>query len=98
MTDSLCYKHIPTTIVEYDGGGASSNYEKTWEERNKWIEQNINKTFFKSFLELEAFRETGLGNLVPLLNKTHKFKKRIRKIILFLYYINSFFSFHKPKQ
>lgn len=68
------YKHIPTTIVEYDGGGASSNYEKTWEERNKWIEQNINKTFFKSFLELEAFRETGLGNLVPLLNKTHKFK------------------------
>ena len=40
------YKHIPTTIVEYDGGGASSNYEKTWEERNKWIEQNINKTFF----------------------------------------------------
>jgi len=36
-------------------------------QRNKWIEQNINKTFFKSFLELEAFRETGLGNLVPLL-------------------------------
>lgn len=92
------YKHIPITIVEYDGGGTSSNYEKTWAERNKWIEQNINEVFFKSFVELEAFRETGLSDLVPLLNKTHKFKKRIRKIILFLYYINSFFSFHKSKK
>ena len=50
------YKHIPTTIVEYDGGGASSNYEKTWEERNKWIEQNINKTFFKSFFRTRGFQ------------------------------------------
>ena len=47
---------------------------KTWEERNKWIRNKTSIKPFQIFLELEAFRETGLGNLVPLLNKTHKFK------------------------
>jgi len=92
------YRHIPVTIAEYDGSGTSSNHEKTWAERNKWIEQNINDVVFKSLVELESHRELGLGSIVPMINKTHKFKKRIGKLIVLLYHVNSFFSLHKPKQ
>lgn len=98
LFEKCSYKHIPLTIVEYDGGGESSNYDRTWTERKRWIKENVDETFFQAFTELEAFRETGLGDLVPLLNQTHKFKKRIRKVIILLYKINSFFSFHQPKQ
>lgn len=96
--DQCTYKHLNITIVDYDGNGASSNQERTWAERDKWINENIPNIFLKSFLELESFRATELGDLVPKLNKTHKFKKRIKKIITILYVINSIFSIKRKRK
>lgn len=62
--DQCTYKHIDMPIADYDGDGASSNYERTWAERRKWINENIPKIFFDSFIELEAFRATGLKAMV----------------------------------
>lgn len=92
------YKHIPLSIAEYDGEGVSSNYNKTWNERNQWIKENINDVFFNAFQELENFRRAEIDDIIPILNSTRKFKQRVKVVIKTLYHINSFFSQNKQKE
>lgn len=92
IINGCSYKHIPLAIAEYDGNGVSSNYDKTWNERNKWIKENINSVFLTSFQELDEYRKSGLDEIIPLLNNTKKFKKRAIAIIKFLYKLNTIFS------
>lgn len=87
------YKHIPLLVVEYDGNGISTTQpEEVIRERSKWINENIPVYFLNSFTELSIYRNSELGAIIPLLSETKKFQKRVKKIILFLYRINSFFS------
>lgn len=98
LFEGCSYKHIPLLIAVFDGNGESSNQEKTWGERNKWINENLPAAFLKDFSELDEYRKSEFADVLPLLNQTRKFRKRVKKIIVCLYHINSFFSYHKSKK
>lgn len=95
LFEGCSYKHLPLLVAIFDGNGESSNWERTWKERNRWIKENITPAFFKAFTELEFFRKSDFADVLSLISQTRKFHKRMKKLILFLYRINSFFS--KPK-
>lgn len=100
------YKHIPVTITEYDGNGLSTTcHDAVMEERKAWIEENIPAAFADALSELKETKErlaylqrTELGSIIPLIDHTHKFQKRMKKLILFLYKINVLFSFHRRER
>lgn len=100
------YKHIPLLIADYDTNGFSAinGWQVVLAERHKWLKENIPHPFFdilskleKVQIELATLKESEIGSILPLLNRTRKFQKRIKKLIVFLYKINCFFS-SKPAQ
>ncbi len=95
------YKHIPLQIVDYDESGFSviKGWPAVLAERHKWLKKNVPYPFFDVLIKLDAvqtefnsLRNSEIGSILPQLNQTRKFQKRIKKLILFLYKINSFFS------
>lgn len=89
ILNECSYKHIPLIIAEYDQNGISSNYQKTQEERYKWLEANIQPPFYEALKELSELQLSAFRDVIPILNKTRKFQKRARKLVMFLYKINS---------
>lgn len=95
------YKHIPLNIVDYDESGFSSNigWPTILAERHKWLKENIPYPLFEILIkldtvqaELQSLKNSEIGSILPQINSTRKFKKRMKKLILFLYKINTFFS------
>ena len=98
------YKHIPLFIADYDESGFSVT--KGWAvvlaERHKWLKENVPYPFFDVLIKLDVvqtelytLKTSEIGSLLPQLNHTRKFQKRMRKLILFLYKINMFCSSKK---
>ena len=95
LFEGCSYQHLDLLVAEFDGNGESSNHDKTWNERKKWIKENIPESFFNAFSELNEYRKSEFSDILPALNKTKKFRKRVKKLIMILYWINSLFSHHK---
>lgn len=97
------YKHIPMYIAVHDGNGISATSGTLGiDERMRWIKENIPTAFYESLLDLEKtrvelnkYKNSELGKLIPIIGHTRKFSKRVKKLILFLYRINSIFSSSK---
>lgn len=89
------YKHIPFIIAEYDQNGISSSYQRSQDERFKWLKANISPPFYEAFKELSELQQSAFRDVIPILNKTRKFQKRARKIVMFLYKINAILTMHK---
>lgn len=90
--DGCSYKHLPLLIAEYDGDGISTTQPTTViEERSKWINEHFPIALLDALEELAAYRNSEFGSVIPLLSKTRKFQKRAKKLVMFLYRINSFF-------
>lgn len=89
------YKHIPAIISIFDGGGTSSDIDKTNSERERWLKENLPPVLYELVPELIELQQSEFRNIIPLLNKTHKFQRRARRIVMLLYRINRLFSFHK---
>lgn len=96
------YKHISLLIANYDTRGFSST-EEGWllimEERLQWLKKNIPSPYIalvmqlkKTKEELNTYKNSEIGKLIPLLNQTRRFQKWVKKLVLFLYQINSLFS------
>ena len=50
----------------------------------------------KVFIDCAALDRSGFRDIIHILANTHKFKKRMKTLILFLYKINNLFSYkHK---
>lgn len=69
------------------------------DERMRWIKDNIPAAFYDSLLELDRtrmelneYKNSELGKIIPIVSHTRRFSKRARKLVLFLYRINSIFS------
>ncbi len=100
------YKHIPIYVTQYDGNGISATSGSLGvDERMKWINENIPSAFYHSLIELGEIRaklhkieNSELGSIIPIVDHTRKFAKRAKKLILFLYKINSFFSTSKHRK
>lgn len=94
------HKHVPICIAEYEGNGISiTNSALSVDERMRWIKENIPTFLYKCLLELEntraelnKYKKSELGKIIPSIAHTRKFSKRARKIVLFLYRINALFS------
>ena len=86
------YKHLPTFIAECDGTGISSNYYDVQTERIKWFQDNLPPILYQSFIDLLEYDKSEFKKIIPQLNKTRKFQKRIVGFITFLSKINRFFS------
>ena len=89
ILNECSYKHIPLVIAEYDQNGISSNYQESQNERSKWLKANIPTPFYEAFKELSELQLSAFRDVIPILNKTRKFQKRAKKIVMFLYKINS---------
>lgn len=89
------YKHIPLIIAEYDQNGVSSDYQRSQDERSKWLKANISFPLYEAFKELSELQQSAFRDVIPILNKTHKFQKRAKKIVMFLYKINTILTMHK---
>ncbi|TGY09618.1 MULTISPECIES: glycosyltransferase family 2 protein [Bacteroides] len=94
------YKRVPVCIAEYDGNGISASSGSLGvDERMRWIKDNIPAAFYDSLLELDRtrmelneYKNSELGKIIPIVSHTRRFSKRARKLVLFLYRINSIFS------
>lgn len=89
------YKHIPYAIAEYDPNGVSSDYTESQHERLKWLKNNLPTPLYEAFIELSELQRSAFRDIIPTLNKTRKFQKRAKKIVMFLYKINSILTLHK---
>ena len=86
------YKHVPFSVVDYDGCGMSATSGSLGvEERMRWIKQNIPSTFYNSLIELDLYKSSELANLIPRMQHDHKFQKRARKIVRTLWKIHCIF-------
>jgi len=89
------YKHIPYVIAEYDPNGVSSDYTESQNERLKWLKNNLPNPLYEAFIEFSELQQSAFRDIIPTLNKTRKFQKRAKRIIMFLYKINSILTQHK---
>lgn len=97
------YKHIPVCIAEHDGNGISATSGSLGvDERERWIRESIPTAFYSSLLELDQIRkelhelqDSEFSKIIPIIGHTRKFSKRAKKLVLFLYKINSIFSSRK---
>lgn len=94
ILDGCTYKHLDFTISICDGNGVSSDLKAVIEERIQWIQANLSIPLGNSFIECAEIEKSVFRPIIPLLNKTRKFQKRAKKIIMFLYRVNAFFSRH----
>lgn len=80
------YKHINILISKFDSTGISStNGSIGLNERNKWIKENIPVRIYDSLMELDSFKCSILGSIIPMVNKKkRRTQKRMKKIILLL--------------
>lgn len=90
--ENSTYVHVSLTIATCDGSGLSSDFDKTQKERIKWFSEVIPNPIYTALLELIEVEKSEFRTLIPVLNKTRKFQKRAKKIVLFLYKINNLFS------
>lgn len=91
----VSYKHLPLFIAECDGTGVSSNYYDVQTERIKWFQDSLSPTLYESLINLLEYDKSELKEIIPQLNKTRKFQKRIVTLISFLLKINLLFSNRK---
>ena len=92
LLEGCSYLHLKVTVSICDGTGISSNFRILKEERKKWVDKNMSQPLGQAFIECAEFEASSFRSIIPLLNKTKKFQKRAKKIILFLYQINNIFS------
>ena len=61
-----------------------------------WFQNTFPATQSKVFIDCAALDRSGFRDIIHILANTHKFKKRMKTLILFLYEINNLFSYkHK---
>lgn len=86
------YRHIPLFISVCDGNGISSNYSMLQKERHIWFKENYPPLLSDAYIDCSKLDESELRSIISLIYNTRKFKKRVKKIIFFLYKLNSLFS------
>jgi len=92
VIENCTYRHLPYVISECDGEGISSNGEALDRERTLWFQRNFPAMQSKAFMDCAALERSGFREVVPLLAKTRKFKKRMKALVLFLYHTSRLFS------
>lgn len=92
ILEKCSYKHLDFAISICEGTGVSSNLKSLEKERSKWISENLPLPLGQALIECAEFEKSAFRSIIPLLNKTRKFQKRAKKIVLLLYRINSMFS------
>lgn len=92
IIEKCSYRHLPVIISECDAGGVSSNAQKLYQERIKWFKESFPPVLSKGLIECSTLEASSFKEILPLLGHTNKFKKRMKKLILFLYKIHILFS------
>lgn len=83
VIEDCSYKHFPVFIAEYDGSGISTTQpQRVLKERSKWIKSNIPVAYRNAFTELSVFRNSEFASIIPLLSKTRKFQKRVKRLVI----------------
>lgn len=86
------YQHLPFVISECDANGISSNKKVLRAEREKWFREQFPPILSNAFIDCTALDESKFREIIRLYSSTRKLKKRVKKMLLFLYSINSWFS------
>lgn len=95
IIDRCTYRYLPFIIAECDGHGISTNRKQREEERTRWFKSYFPPVLSKGLIDCSALEGSTFRDILPLIKNTGKFKQRIKKVILFLYRINAFFSKRK---
>lgn len=98
IIERCSYRHLSIIISECDGGGVSSNHQALYQERVRWFQEYFPPVLSKGLIDCSTLEASGFKDILPIIGKTYKFKKRIRHLVIFLWYIHNLFSFkHKSK-
>ena len=90
IIENRTYRHLPYIISECDGRGISSNGKELNQERTLWFQNTFPATQSKVFIDCAALDRSGFRDIIHILANTHKFKKRMKTLILFLQYFGKF--------
>lgn len=93
VMENCTYRHLPFVVSQCDGRGISSNGKALDKERIQWFQATYPAVLSQSFIDCNALEQAGFREVVHILGQTHKFKKRMKALILFLYRIHRLFSF-----
>lgn len=92
IIEQCSYRHLPFIISECAGGGVSSNAQELYQERIKWFKENFPPVLSKGLIDCSVLEASSFRSILPILGSTHKFKMRMKYLILFLYRIHTLFS------
>lgn len=92
IINQCSYQHISLIVSICDGNGVSSNYSNLQQERFLWIEKNFPPIISQAYIDCAKLDESGFRSIIQLIYNSRKFKKRIKKVVLFLYKLNTLFS------
>lgn len=86
-------KHMSIGVSNFlDGGISSTNPILTKEERRKVLNNLFPPKVYNDLLKLSIIERSPLCDIIPQLNHTRKFQKRMKRLILFLFKLNQTFK------
>nr|WP_320057203.1 glycosyltransferase family 2 protein [uncultured Bacteroides sp.] len=86
-------KHISIGVSNFlDGGISSTNPILTKEERLKVLNNLFPTKVYNDLLKLSIIERSPLCDIIPQLNHTRKFQKRMKRLIVFLFKLNQAFK------
>ncbi len=92
VMERCSYRHLPTVLAVCEGGGFSSDRKATRAERFRWFDENFPPVWSRALRDCAALETSTLRPEIRLVGDTRQFKHRIKKVIMFLYRIHTFFS------
>lgn len=89
-------KHISIGVSNFlDGGISSTNPDLTKEERQKVLKDLFPPKVYNDLLKLSMLERSPLCDIIPQINHTRKFQKRMKRLITFLFKLNMIFQKRK---
>lgn len=95
VIENCSYKHIDFIISNFNIEGVSSiNIEENVKEREHCLKSLLPEKIYYDLQQLSILEKSPMISIIPKLNKTKKFQRRMVKLVSFLLKINNLFSKH----
>lgn len=92
------YKHISQTIAHCDATGISSDFKRVQDERIRWFKENFSPQLYTCLMDTIEYYSSDFKIIIPKLNHTRNFQKRMFKLVKFFFKLNNFFSNRKSDE
>lgn len=92
VLERCSYKHLPYVVATCDACGTSADNAALRAERERWFRSELPPVLSNGLLSCTVLDESKLRDVLPLICRTRRFKKRIKKLVTVLCRLNNLLS------